>query len=311
MTMKEYKIEESIWKNNFKEEKMKRPEMKICKGLFTMAICLFAVLFLGETDASAKKKVDKNGVYHAALGLQTDSRKNVYRQGYYENGAEEEDDFSSLVMGKKGKSDYEVLDGTFKDVTIKGNGTYSVSLKNADFNGDRRFRKLYVTTDIPNTGEITFSNMIVSIDGTVLRTFNEPVLDSTKQHKQNCMLLAIHPTDRNLRNGVNRWSVPRNKTNTIKISFTVEGFSYDKGEPVPTEEPEVTEEPEETIAPEESVLPEKTVAPESEQNTKKQKAETEKYPPLSTERKVGIAGTIVIAIAAIILCIMVVSRRQH
>ena len=130
------------------------------------------LLAVRVAPVQAEPKVDTYGEYHAALGVQTDATRRVFRDAYFDGRAEEAEDFNKLKRERSqgsGADRAEESRGTFKDVAMKGNGTYTVSLKNADFHGDRTFRKLYVATDIPNTNKIKFSNMSVSIDGRVLR----------------------------------------------------------------------------------------------------------------------------------------------
>lgn len=274
---------------------------KVVLGLLMAGVLLVS----GVKPVQAEKKVDTYGEYHAALGVQTDSTRRVFRDAYFDGKAEKKDDFRELKRERStgsGAERAEALDGTFKDVKIKGNGTYTVSLKNADFRGDRSFRKLYVATDIPNTGDITFSNMSVSIDGRVLRTFEEPVLDVSKTYRKNCVLLAIHPINEEIKDAISTRTVPGNQENVIKIRFTVSGFDYDKGETPETPTPKPTATPEVTKAP---VKENKaTASPEN----RKDSAKSQELP---VENEVGIAATIVIAICGVLGCLVVVSRRSR
>lgn len=270
-----------------------------------------ALLVAGTRPVQAEQKVDTYGEYHAALGVQTDAVRRVFRDAYYDGRAEEEDDFEELKRERSqgsGPERAESCQGDFKDVTIKGNGTYTVSLKNADFHGQRTFRKLYVATDIPNTGEIKFSNMSVSIDGEVLRTFHEPVLDVSKTYRKNSVLLAIHPVNEEVKDEIPVRSVPRNRENIIKIRFTVTGFDYEKGEkpqrptPEPTATPEVTQAPREK---ETARTPEVTREPGNQNNEENASRE------LPVENKIGIIVTIVAAIGGVLICLTVVTRRNR
>ncbi|MBR1740845.1 MAG: hypothetical protein IJ733_03050, partial [Lachnospiraceae bacterium] len=160
--------------------------------------------------------------------------------------------------------------------------------------------------DIPYTKKVKFRNVSVSIGGRVVRTFDEAVLDQG-EHKAYCVILVIDTNDSRVRNAFARSSVPRSTQNEIKISFEVKGFLYNKGEqpptptPVPTPTPEITEPPE-TVA-------ESDVQIETESEDEDVAEEIIKEVPLAN--KVGIAVTVVIAIGAIVLCVVAVSRRQH
>lgn len=263
------------------------------------------LLITSVTPVQAENQVDTYGTYHAALGVQTDSYRRVFRDAYFDGDAEQEEEFQKLKRERSqgsGAEGAEIQKGKFKDVTIKGNGTYTVSLKNADFHWERKFRKLYVATDIPNTQEIEFSNMSVNIDGRVLRTFEEPVLDVSKTYRKNCVLLAIHPVNEDVKNAISTRTVPRNQDNVIKIRFTVSGFDYDKGEtpetptPKPTATPEVTEAP---VSREKATQePKSSVAP---------KKDTE----MPVENEVGIVVTIIVAIGGVLGCLVVVTKRSR
>ena len=224
----------------------------IKKFKFILAISAVAALcgIIGfNTEVSAKKTVDINGEYHAALGVQTDPTYNngrIYRKAYYTNPYYGKDEWSHLAMGTYGDEDtYERLLGRFTDVKIKGNGKYTVSLKNADFRDAREFQLLQVATDIPNTGKIKFSDMKVEINGEEVASVRRPVIDKRKTAKTYACLQVINTEIENL-DVLDRDCVPRDDENSIKITFTVTGFSYKKGEKPPaksTPKPTATAKP--------------------------------------------------------------------
>lgn len=270
-----------------------------------------ALLVAGVRPAEAERKVDTYGEYHAALGVQTDSYRRVFRDAYFDGKAEKAEDFKKLKRERSrgsGAKRAEESEGTFKDVTIKGNGTYTVSLKNADFHGNSSFRKLYVATDIPNTKKIKFSNMSVSIDGRVLRTFDRPVLDTSKTYRGNSVLLAIHPVNEEVRGAISARTVPRNRENEIKIRFTVSGFDYDKGEKPNTPSPEPTATPEESAAPAKESRD--TPAPEATRASEETE-KPEESGKLPMGNQVGIVVTIVAAIGGVLACLAVVTKRNR
>ena len=168
-----------------------------------------------------------------------------------------------------------------------------------------------MATDIPNTKEIKFSNLSIRINGTVLRTFSKPVLDSA-DHKSKCVLLVLDPDNSEVRNSISS-TVPRSTENEIKVTFTVKGFSYKKGETPPTPTPKPTKTPEvEDIKKEddntdgtdarEAIA---TEAPEEIEETNEEAGE------VTVEKKIGIGITVVFAIGAILACVVVVNKRQH
>lgn len=228
---------------------------KICgKRIFAIslavAIVFVSVLAAGNTALADKKKnnkstpkpaenvVDLDGKYHAALGLQTDTDKWIYRMGYYHDKYAGKKEWKHLATGIYGKKSYKKVKSEFQDAEINGNGTYTVSLKNADFKDETSFCQMQVATDIPNTGQITFSNMIVTIDGEEVGSFAEPYIDaSDKETKGNCCLIAINKWKTDFE-GIDSKCVPQGDKNKISITFTVSGFNYDN--PKQQVEPEPT-----------------------------------------------------------------------
>ena len=270
-----------------------------------------ALLAASMRPAEAEQKVDTYGEYHAALGVQTDSYRRVFRDAYYDGKAEKAEDFKKLKRERSqgsGAERAEESEGTFKDVSIKGNGTYTVSLKNGDFHGNSSFRKLYVATDIPNTKEIKFSNMSVSIGGRVLRTFDKPVLDTSKMYRKYSVLLAIHPVNEEVKGAISARTVPRSRENEIKIRFTVSGFDYDKGEKPGTPSPKPTATPKDSAAPakESRDTPALEVTKVPEESRK-----PEESGELPMGNQVGIIVTIVAAIGGVLACLAVVTKRNR
>lgn len=208
-----------------------------------LAVILAAGCLMAGTEAQAGKKKDKkdgqdpqqerrvdlNGEYHAALGLQTNTQEWVYRLGYYQDEYYGTEEWSKLATGTYGTDECKTYDGEFHDAVIAGNGTYTVSLENGDFLGETTFSQLQVATDIPDTGAITFSDMIVEIDGVVRGTFPEPYMDKDAYAGGNCTMVAINDWRQDLQ-GMDGECVPQSKTNSIKVTFTVSGFNYDKEE---------------------------------------------------------------------------------
>lgn len=206
----------------------------------TLAAALIFSMLTGIDTAAAKKKkatkepakeVDLDGTYHAALGLQTDTFEWVYRFGYYHDEYYGKEEWSKLATGAYGGKDYKALDGVFTDAEIKGNGTYTVTLENGDFLGEKEFSQLQVATDIPDTGAITFSDMTVTIDGREMKTWAEPYIDKDDYAAGNCCLIAINHWRSDL-DSMDTNCVPQDTTNKIEITFTVSGFHYDNPDTV-------------------------------------------------------------------------------
>ncbi len=60
-------------------------------------------------------------------------------------------------------------EGTFIDAVIAGNGTYTVKAEGLDLAGDfdsqDYMNLIFLSTDIPNTGEVTISDVSLKVDG--------------------------------------------------------------------------------------------------------------------------------------------------
>lgn len=277
--------------------------MKRIIGFLGMAL-IFGLLF-GRGNAKAAK-LDLAGKYHAAFGVETDYRESVHRDAYFEKKYKKRADRNQLIIGESGTVGYRILEGTFKDTQIKGNGTYEVSVTNANFNQNRSFRKLYVATDIPYTNKIKFRNVKISMNGRLIKTYDKAVLDEGEHGKHYCVILLIDTNDDRVRNAFARSSVPTSTQNEITISFDVKGFVYNKGEQPPTPTPVPTPTPEITPTPE---AVENPASAETQNVSLEGTEEVIKEVPL--ENKVGIAVTVAAAIGMIVLCVIIVNRRQH
>lgn len=288
---------EVIMKRNF-ERKCIKSAKRFLGITMAAAVIITSVMAAGSTDADAKKKkknkstpeptvaaVDLGGVYHAALGIQTDTKEWMYRIGYYHDEYAGTDEWKHLATGAYGSDDYKKIEGTFTDVEIKGNGTYTVSLDNADYMGETHFSQMQVATDIPDTGEIKFSDMIVTVDGLEKGRFEDPYIDKDSYAGGNCCLLAINNWRPELQ-GINGECVPTGSTNNISITFTVSGFNYDNEEQAATPEPADIQ----------------TTAPSAQDDDTEKDAETS---------PVLIISIIVIAVAAIMVITFRVGNRKR
>ena len=275
---------------------------KIIKTACAFLIAATCVVGMDAEYTDAKKKkaeasVDLNGEYHAALGLQTSTQKWIYRLGYYNDKYAGKKEWKSLATGEYGTEEYSRVKGKFTDAVIAGNGTYTVKLHNAYFDGEKDFSQLHVSTDIPDTGQITFSNMIINIDGNDIKTYAEPYIDKDPVTGGYSCLVAINHWRTDL-DEMNSNCVPESNKNDISITFTVDGFNYDNPSNMKKEaaaiEPEVT--------------PTATAAVTSLENVSTEKQEESDEIP----RPVIIISVIVIAIAAILgITIEVNSSRRR
>lgn len=252
-------------------------------------------------------EVNVNGKYHATLGFETDSYRNVYRYGYFDDKDRAKKEWKQISSGTIGEDDYQSYQGTFKNAIIKGNGTYSVRLSNANYRYANTFKLLQVSTDIPNTGAITFSNMKVIVNGEEKLSFKKV---STSSNRDYVVLYAINDKKEALADlGDDKRIVPSSyQSNSVVIKFKVSGFSYKKGETAPTPTPVATPtiEPTQEPATEASAQPDVSAGAEAITGT-----EAPKVNEVTTERKVGMGFVVVIAIGGIVASLVVVNKRKR
>lgn len=280
--------------------------LKAMPGIIMAAAVFTGIMPAGSTIADAKPSVKLDGEYHAALGVRTGSGKNIYRMAYYHKKSAGTNKWKHLAIGDYSSEEYQEIKSTFKDVVIKGNGKYTVSLENADFQGETSFSRMQVSTDIPDTGKIKFSDMSVRVNGRELVKYDEPYIDKHGDADGNCCLLVINE-DREGFESLDGDCVPQGTENKISITFKVSGFSYTKGEkpkpaeipaPKPTKTPE-PEKPDNTPEPEETAK----VSPASDASSRELVVDEELRPAV-------IISIIVIAVISVIAITFSVTKRK-
>lgn len=188
-----------------------------------------------EGEAPEAEAVDLNGTYNAYLGLQTPvySFRNAFDDATYGRDTE----YFNQMTGWDG-NDPVKKDGTFTDAVIAGNGTYTVSASglglDGDFDSQDYFNLIFISTDIPNTGEITISDITLNIDGRDVQV--NPILSPDSVNYVNMLIQNIWNDEVAT---IGYYSVPPKE---VTVTFTVSGFAYDNeasAEPVaePSEEP--------------------------------------------------------------------------
>ena len=171
-------------------------------------------------EAPAVESVDLNGTYHAYLGLQTPTFS--FRNAFDDTTYGRDTEYFNQITGWEG-SDAIKRDGTFTDAEIAGNGTYTVSVSGMDLTGDfdsqDYFNLIFLSTDIPNSGEITISDIKLSVDGRDVTI--APILSPDSVNYVNMLIQNIWNEDVAT---IGYYSVP---PKDMSITFTVSGFAYD------------------------------------------------------------------------------------
>ena len=129
------------------------------------------------------------------------------------------------VTGWEG-SDELVIPGTFEDVEIAGNGTYTVAAHGLDFQTDDwsqdHMNLIFFSTDIQNTTEITFSDVQLKVNGNNISISNTFIDDETTCLR--VMLQNVWDTD----HGIAELPFYQTPVTDLEITFTISGFAYDK-----------------------------------------------------------------------------------
>ncbi len=230
--------------------------------------------------------------YHAYIGVQTPTW--IFRNSW-DDATYGKD---SGCFDQMGFIDGEWLPqgGSFKDVTITGNGTYTVAVEGYDFSGtfqdapilgaDGIFNLLFVSTDLPINDAVVISNIVVKMDGTEIASYADAFMDPDSKEVQKVLLANIW---NNEIEALPYYAAPKQ---SIEISFDVSGFDNDAVVEEPVVETPVEEAPEATEAPATA-----TAAPAASE------AEEGGAP-------VGIIAAVVVVVAAAIGGGVVVSKKK-
>ena len=237
-----------------------------------------------EEYVSAAGPVDVNGEYHAYLGFQTPkySFRNAFDDATYGRDSE----VFNQVTGWDDDNNAVKMSGDFTDVVIAGNGTYTVSVDNLSFTDDEFSSQDYMniialSTDIPNTKEVTISDVELKIDGKSVELAGVgAILSPDSKDYVNILLQNIWNEDVKT---IGFYSVPMTK---MSITFTVSGFAYDKAAEEAVSEPA----PEPVVA-ETATAVEATETPAQSSNT-------------------GLIVGICVAVVAVCACTFVVLARK-
>ena len=176
-------------------------------------------------ETTAVEPVDLNGKYNAYIGIQTPnwSFRNAYDDPSYGLGT----DYFNQITGWDADNNAITIPGTITDAVIEGNGTYTVSVTglsfpDGEFSSQEYLNLIFISTDIPNSGEITFSDVELKIDGKSVDLPNGPILDPDSKEVTKILLQNIWNNDCK---EIGYYAVPMTD---ISITFTVSGFAYDK-----------------------------------------------------------------------------------
>ncbi len=229
---------------------------------FTLSGIVYKAPEPAEPATSSAGPVDLDGTYNAYLGFQTPvySFRNAFDEPNYGRGVVGDNgmEYFYQVTGWDADNNAIVKPGTFIDAVIAGNGTYTVKVEGLDLTGEfdsqDHMNQIFLSTDIPNTGEVFITDISLKVDGKSVELPDAAQeLSAESIDYMNVTLQSIWS-----KNGLAEIGAYNTPMKEMEITFTVSGFNYDKAAEA---EPEVTEAPAATEAPKATEAPAATEAP--------------------------------------------------
>lgn len=201
------------------------------KGFKTLTFEITPTIYLmsgaAPEEAAPQNEFDPNGTYHAYIGVQTPTW--IFRNSF-DDATYGKD---SGCFDQLGFVDGEWIaqGGSFTDVEITGNGTYTVAVTGYDFSGqfedqpilgtDGVFNLLFVSTDLPVNDEVVISNVVLKMDGKTITEQESAFLDPDSKEVQKVLLANIWNS------AIPELPYYAAPTQSIEISFDVSGFAND------------------------------------------------------------------------------------
>ena len=208
----------------------------------SLAISAFAADEKGTVPAPGE--FDANGEYVAQMYVQMDGSW-VFRNKWNDKdyGTAMGYQYAGQLSQVEG-SNAVPYDGTFTDVKLQGNGTYTLKLENPNFVKDvngtktepKRFNMIGISTNIPasaqDTVKITDATLKINDSSVYTYTWKDALVD---EEDKDYMLIPLHNVynKKGDYDAVNEQlggdeSTFMGEVTSIEITFTVSGFGYDK-----------------------------------------------------------------------------------
>ena len=172
-------------------------------------------------EAAELQKVD----YNAYIGVQTESYifRNTWDEASYGRDSEENPECFGQLTGWDADNNKVNYGGTYEDVLLTADGTYTVSLTTGDmgFGSDTFFRMLFVSTEIPaklvKDGYVAIEDVQVKIGDAATQSYTD--IDTAGEYARIVII-----------DEYNRGDAPFGYTmpgagSTISITFTVSGLT--------------------------------------------------------------------------------------
>lgn len=208
----------------------------------SLAISAFAADEKGTVPAPGE--FDANGEYVAQMYVQMDGSW-VFRNKWDDKdyGTAMGYQYAGQLSQVEGENAVP-YDGTFTDVKLQGNGTYTLKLENPNFVKDvdgtktepKRFNMIGISTNIPASAQdkvkITDATLKINDSSVYTYTWKDALVDEEDEDYMLIPLLNVY-NDKGDYDAVNEQlggdeSTFMGEVTSIEITFTVSGFGYDK-----------------------------------------------------------------------------------
>lgn len=217
------------------------------KKILAMLLCcvMMVAMFAGMTVSASEitGTIEDLDGYYASLGVQTCTSLWIFRNAIddatYGTGLADANGVIAFDGLSSVGTDGTIVryDGTFTDAKLDGDGNYTVSLVDPDFQDEQYFSLMFVSTNVPLDAGLTFSNVKVRINNKTVFEEEEGFLSPDSKTYVNLLMQNQWNADRK---DLYQMAEPCNTT-SIEISFDVSGFGYWAEGQEPVEEPAVEE----------------------------------------------------------------------
>lgn len=173
---------------------------------------------------------DVNGTYHAYIGFQSPkySFRNEWADSSYGAGVENGKYFGQ-VTGWDDANNAITLPGTFDDVEITGNGTYTVAAHGLDFTTDdwsqEYMNLIFFSTDIPNDENIVVSDVQLKVNDANVTLASAGTV-RPEVVKDGALYLSVQ-LQNNWNPDIKEIGYYATPVTDIEITFTIAGFAKD------------------------------------------------------------------------------------
>ena len=237
---------------------MRKSLKKVAASAMAAALALTVVAGVGNTASAAPAAFDPNGTYKASIGFeQTGTWRHHGEITNEDNGLNGADvkkaglNYETDVM--RAHDGLEKINGVVEGVELKGNGTYTVKIK--DLNGaleevpddcnssDIKMSMVFLTTNLPADAKdkVQFSDVSFKVDGNTISLPEEQFFKPETLQKGYISLYVLDTYAKEQGEYPDSPELAMQPHDSMEITFTVSGFANDNPDAVPatpTPEPE-------------------------------------------------------------------------